>query len=256
MIEKIRISDLPPYGKTFVGIFAGLAVCMLLWVALIYTVDRGIVHSDRLPAYLNADRAGQGAPTTEDSARNERLEQEEIAEEAEEVAVDSEAVLAPIWDSDLAGREVHADSASAAARFGKVDSTIEAEIARHGVGPGTGYDYNPDREDFDVDEFEQPNLRRNAGLAHTHINGQTLIYFTLGLVFLFTSAAPKIKTTVYWLLGSAVAAHAVGLSGAGFHWFFDDLLAISGLVIVGTAGYMLFWIFADLGKKRATPAGE
>lgn len=255
MIENYRMSDLPPYGKLFVGIFTALVLCVLLWVAFIYYVDKGMVDQSRLPAYLSQPNATQpGQPSRMmspgDSIRADSLEQAQIGQDAEIVAEDSQAVLAPVWDKELAGREVHADSISAAERFEKVDSAIEREEEKYGTRPGTGYDYNPDSKSFDVDEFEEPDLRENVGLAHTHINGQTLLFFALGVVFLFTSVTPKVKKIVYWVFGIAILTHAIGLSGQRYHWFFDDILALSGVTIVVVIAYMAFLIFVDLGKKR------
>ncbi len=255
MIENYRISDLPPYGKVFVGIFTALVLCVLLWVAFIYYVDKGMVDQSRLPAYLSQSNATQPghsgrAMSPADSIRADSLKQAQIEQEAEIVAGDSEAVLAPVWDKELAGRDVHADSQSAAERFEKVDSVIEREEEKTGTRPGTGYDYNPDSKLFDVDEFEEPDLRENIGLAHTHINGQALLFFALGAVFLFTSATPKVKKIVYWVFGVAIVTHAIGLSGQHYHWFFDDVLALSGVAIVVVIAYMAFLIFVDLGKKR------
>ena len=214
-----------------------------------------MVDQSNLPAYLSQPNAAQpGRPgrtmSPADSAQADSLEQAQIEQEAEIVAEDSKAVLAPVWDEEIAGREVHANSISAAERFEKVGSVIELEEQKTGTRPGTGYDYNPDSKSFDVDEFEEFDLRENVGLAHTHINGQALLFFALGIVFLFSSATPKVKKIVYYVFGVAIVTHAIGLSGEHYHWFFDDILAISGVAIVVVMAYMALMIFVDLGKKR------
>ena len=93
--------------------------------------------------------------------------------------------------------------------------------------------------------------RRNLGMAHTHINGQTLLFFALGALFLFTSVPPGRKKMVYLIFSGSILIHAIGLSGEGFYSIFDDLLAISGLLILLAMLYMSFMIYIDLCRKRA-----
>ncbi len=96
----------------------------------------------------------------------------------------------------------------------------------------------------------QPDFEHNVGLAHTHINGQTLLFFAIGLVFVFSSTARKTKKLCLWLFGVSVLAHVVGLTSEGYHWVFDDLLAVSGVIILVVIIFMAFRIFVDLGKRR------
>src|SRR3989304_5576519 len=56
-----------------------------------------------------------------------------------------------------------------------------------------------EQESGEEHEDEHGDLRHNLGLAHTHINGQTLLFLAIGLVFLFTSVSPGRKKTVYWV---------------------------------------------------------
>ncbi len=97
---------------------------------------------------------------------------------------------------------------------------------------------------LDPEQFEH-----NVKLAHTHINGQTLLFFAIGFLFLFTSVKPKIKTTVLWVFGLSVFVHAFGLAGQHFHWFYDDILALSGFLILGSIAYMSFVIYVNLLEK-------
>lgn len=89
-------------------------------------------------------------------------------------------------------------------------------------------------------------LRENFGLAHTHINGQTLLFFAVGFVFLATSRPARQKKLVLSLFASSIVVHAIGLSGQGYFWLFDDLLALSGLAILVCILYMALMIYADL----------
>jgi hypothetical protein len=104
------------------------------------------------------------------------------------------------------------------------------------------------QESYEEHEGESQ-LRHNAGLAHTHINGQTLLFFVLGFLFLFTSTKDKIKKYVYSIFGVAIFTHTVGLTGEYFHWFFDDLLALSGVTLLVVIPYMCLLIIVDLFKE-------
>ncbi len=57
------------------------------------------------------------------------------------------------------------------------------------------------------------------------------------------------KKILLIVFGSAILLHAVGLSGEGFHWFYDDILALSGLTLLVIIPYICFLIFIDLLKK-------
>ena len=107
----------------------------------------------------------------------------------------------------------------------------------------------------DDDHEPESHLRHNLGLAHTHVNGQTLLFFALGAVFVFTSVKKRTKKIVLWTFGLSILVHAIGLSGEGFHWIFDDLLAISGVIMLVLIAYMCMMIYVDLGRKRETARG-
>jgi hypothetical protein len=100
-------------------------------------------------------------------------------------------------------------------------------------------------------EQKQRRLKRNVKLAHTHINGQTLLFFAMGLVFLFTSAKPKTKKLIYWIFAPSVLIHNIGLTGENFHWLYDEMVNVSGVLILVSIAYMAFTIYADLLKKPA-----
>lgn len=89
-------------------------------------------------------------------------------------------------------------------------------------------------------------------MAHTHINGQTLLFFAIGLVFLFTSVSPTTKRVIFWLFGVCIVLHVAGLTGQGTHWLWDDLLAVSGALMLIVIAYMALLIFVDLAKSPRT----
>jgi hypothetical protein len=168
------ISTWSPVAKLFVFIVTTLMLAVCGWAVFIYTVEKGEVDQDNLPAYL----------TEQDAATS---------------------------------------------------SKAPAAIA-------------------DDDDGES-RLRHNLGLAHTHVNGQTLLFFVLGAVFLFTSVKKRTKKIILWTFGLSIVFHAVGLTGEGFHWFFDDILAVSGVVMLVVIAYICLVIYVDLGHKRETPNG-
>ncbi len=229
-----RLSNLPGYGKLFVALFTALMLCVTLWAALIYYVDEGVVDKNHLPAYLTQDASG--------------LPDSGSLSQDNDDASDSEAVLAPIWDTTIKGEEVNLDTASA-----EESAQVKKAIGEQRAGDETidmsGYDGDTDTSDDNSDQLTR--LRKNVGLAHTHINGQTLLFFALGAIFLFSSAPDRTKKYVYWIFGIAVLCHNIGLTGRGFYSVFDDLLAVSGVAILVVIIYMAFLIFIDLAK----PAG-
>ena len=97
-------------------------------------------------------------------------------------------------------------------------------------------------------EDEQQKFRKNLGLAHTHVNGQTLLFFALSALFIFTTVKHRVKMIILWVFGISILVHAVGLSGEGFHWLFDDMLAVSGVVMLILIVYMCLMIYMDLGR--------
>ena len=220
-IDQFQLRNLPTYGKLFVALFTTLMLLVIMWAALIYLVEKGRVTVKDPLAYM----------------KESAVEQRE--RDIEAILADPNSVLAPIWDSIMAGREAEVDSISLAIFFAKADSILSAQRTDSLVQSGP-YRYAP---------RSQEHFRRNVGLAHTHINGQTLLYFAIGLIFLFSSAAPKTKKIIYWLFGVSIVLHVVGLTGEGFGSAWDDLLAISGVVLLVMIAYMAFVIYMDLGKK-------
>ena len=222
VIEQMRISQLSPTGKLFVAMFTTLMLAVCLWAVWIYTAERGEVDEARLPAYLIDES------------------EEAVESEIEAIAADSEAVQAPVWDMKHRGEEEPFDS-----------TEIDSMMVRAGYEAA---DYEPEVETAPpgghAAEAEEDLIEHNLKLAHVHVNGQTLLFFALGAVFLFTSVSARLKKTVLWLFAVVIVLHTVGLTGEGYHWVFDDMLAISGVVMLLLIAYMCLRIYVDLGRKR------
>jgi len=232
MFESFRIANLPGYAKVFVGLFTTLMLAVCFWAMFILYLEKFETDADLLPAVEEEQLTETAAEEFEEDLQRQ--------EDAEIISEDSAAVVAPIWDSAYAGRDMRADSATNIELFRDRDHETELD-AEAGL------------EEIDEGELD---LEENVKLAHTHVNGQTLLYFAIGLVFLFTSVRPRIKKVVYWVFGIAVMMHAVGLTGDGYHWFFDDILAISGALILAGIAFMAVVIYADLAKKGTAASAD
>jgi len=219
--EAYRLANLPSYAKLFVAIFTTLMLCVCFWAMWIYYERDGRVDEDRIPAYSRQSDTGDV-----DLRQVPMQTQEELSE----IAGDSLAVHSPVWDTQLAGRE------------NKIDSADIMRMARQAIAEAR-------EQDGDNGEEHESLLSQNLGLAHVHVNGQTLLLFAMGLVFLFSSASPRIKKIVYWAGGIAVLLHAIGLSGKGFAGIFEALVAVSGVVLLALFAFMALRIYMDLGRK-------
>lgn len=221
-MEKGRISQLPPIGKLFVALFTTLMLAVCLWAVWIYTERQGRVDQDHLPAYLINEP------------------EEQVESEIEGIAADSASVRAPVWDLEHHGEEEPFDTT-------EIDSMMEkAGYDANDYEPGVDAD---DNDDY-ITEAGEEHFSHNLGLAHVHVNGQTLLFFALGAVFLFTSVNLKTKKWLLWLFAIMILLHTIGLTGQGYYWLFDDMLAISGVVMLLIIAYMCLRIYVDLGRQR------
>jgi len=233
MLDKFRLNNLPGYGKLFVGLFTTLMLVMAGWAAFLVYFEKVIAMDENYNEVYNGEAWNGDEAVADDSEIQDAARQED----AELLAEDSEAVLAPIWDSTYAGREVHADSVSNVEHFRDRDK----EMAVEGETPMDDND--------EVELYEEGDFEENVKLAHTHVNGQTLLFFAIGLVFLFTTVSAGLKKTIYWIFGPAVLLHLVGLAGHGYCYFYDIALYLSGTAILICIAVMAVLIYLDLGRK-------
>ena len=221
-MELYRISGLPPAGKLFVGIFTALVLCVCLWSVHVFYIEEFADDYEFEEVAFDYDEPAYDA--------------EEVAEQL--LTEDPDAVHAPVWDSNQAGLEETLD----------VEELAE-ELSEHAREVET---YDGDYDDYVDLEAGENQYHENVGLAHTHISGQALLFFAIGLVFLFTSASTGFKKTVYWLLGLSIVAGTVGFTGAGYHTIFDILAIVGGAGLLIMVVIMAVIIFRDLGRKSAT----
>jgi len=202
--------------------FSVLMVMVVLWAMWLLYIEQGRVEPDPAPA---------------SSEPKIKMDADQPADMAE-IYADSEAVQAPRWDSADAGEDVPFDSAA-------VDSAQGLGRLKNARG-----NEEVGAPSVIVDRYRL--LKHNVKLAHTHINGLSLLYFALGVVFLFTNVPRKIKKTVYIVFGFAIVIHTIGLSGAGFHSIYDDMVALSGVAILVMIVYMTLMVIVELWKRRAS----
>jgi len=80
MFDNFRLNQLPPVGRLFVGMFAVLAMVIMIWMALSGLMNAGII----------------GAAVPIDEAI-EAVDEAEVEAEIESIMADDEAVTAPDW---------------------------------------------------------------------------------------------------------------------------------------------------------------
>jgi hypothetical protein len=88
----------------------------------------------------------------------------------------------------------------------------------------------------------------NFKLGHTHLNGQSLIYFSLIVLFLMSSASEKSKILWGLLLAFSVVLHTFGLFFMHKEAF-AMLLRFSGALLSLSITVMCLYIFVDTVKK-------
>jgi hypothetical protein len=91
-------------------------------------------------------------------------------------------------------------------------------------------------------------IYENFKLGHTHLNGQTLVYFSLMALFLMSTASERSKIGWGVLLAFAVVLHTFGLFFMHKE-LFAMLLRISGGLLSLSIMVMCGYIFADTLQK-------
>lgn len=91
----------------------------------------------------------------------------------------------------------------------------------------------------------------NFKLGHTHLNGQSLVYFSLMVLFLMSTASERSKIAWGVLLAFSVILHTFGLFFMHKEPF-GTMLRVSGALLALSITVMCFYIFVDTIKKPAT----
>lgn len=94
-------------------------------------------------------------------------------------------------------------------------------------------------------------IYENFKLGHTHLNGQSLIYFSLIILFMFSSASERMKILWGILLALSIVLHTFGL----FFMHKDAfamMLRFSGGLLALSITVMCAYIFVDTVKRPIT----
>ena len=116
-------------------------------------------------------------------------------------------------------------------------------------GQSSGVVIEPDSEPVKVKTADWF-IYENFKLGHTHLNGQSLVYFSLIILFLWSSASEKMKILWGVLLAFSVVLHTVGL----FFMHKDAfamVLRFSGGLLSLSITVMCAYIFVDTVKRPA-----
>ncbi|MBL8033959.1 MAG: hypothetical protein JNJ69_09675 [Leptospiraceae bacterium] len=94
-------------------------------------------------------------------------------------------------------------------------------------------------------------IYENFKLGHTHLNGQSLVYFSLIILFLISTASEKMKILWGVLLAFSIVIHTFGL----FFMHKDAfamLLRFSGGLLALSITVMCAYVFVDTVKRPVT----
>lgn len=94
-------------------------------------------------------------------------------------------------------------------------------------------------------------IYENFKLGHTHLNGQTLVYFSLMILFLWSSASERMKILWGILLAFSVVLHTFGLFFMHKDLFAMMLRASGGLLSLSIT-VMCVYVFVDTLRRPAT----
>ena len=104
-------------------------------------------------------------------------------------------------------------------------------------------------------EYEETQLpfsvrfKDNVEWALEHISTQALLYFALGLLFMFTSYSAKTKRFFFWTVAILIFLHVLGLTGHGFCWPANFLLYACGALILILMFVMGVMVLRNLKRK-------
>ena len=131
----------------------------------------------------------------------------------------------------------------------KLDEAAAAKAAaKPDDGQSSGVMVEPDSDATVKVKVTEWFIYENFKLGHTHLNGQSLIYFSLIILFLFSTASEKMKILWGVLLAIAVVLHTFGL----FFMHKDAfamMLRFSGGLLALSVTVMCAYVFVDTIKR-------
>lgn len=115
-------------------------------------------------------------------------------------------------------------------------------------GESSGVVIEPDSDTAVKVKTQDWFIYENFKLGHTHLNGQSLIYFSLIVLFLMSSSSERSKILWGLLLAFSVVLHTFGLFFMHKE-LFALLLRISGSLLALSITVMCAYIFVDTVKR-------
>ncbi|MEW5924838.1 MAG: hypothetical protein AB1746_12715 [Candidatus Zixiibacteriota bacterium] len=114
-------------------------------------------------------------------------------------------------------------------------------------------DYEEYAED-QVDEDEEAltfweKFKENMEWAIEHLSTQTMIFFGLGLLFIFTTYSAGVKKFFLWFPALLIFLHALGISGYDFCWPAKFFIWVCGPLLLITLFIMSLMILTNVRKK-------
>ena len=142
-----------------------------------------------------------------------------------------------------------APSAAPAVVTPKIDDAAAAKAAaKPDDGQSSGVVIEPDSDATVKVKTLDWFIYENFKLGHTHLNGQSLIYFSLIILFLISTASEKVKILWGVLLAISILVHTFGL-----FFMHKDLFAMmlrfSGGLLALSVTVMCAYIFVDTVKR-------
>lgn len=144
-----------------------------------------------------------------------------------------------------------APSSSTAVVAPKLDDAAAAKAAaKPDDGQSSGVMIEPDSDATVKVKVTEWFIYENFKLGHTHLNGQSLIYFSLIILFLISTASERMKILWGVLLAISIIVHTFGL-----FFMHKDLFALmlrfSGGLLALSVTVMCAYIFVDTVKRPA-----
>lgn len=148
------------------------------------------------------------------------------------------------WHHGLVSEKVAAKVPTATLPVGKVELKPDD-------GESSGVVIEPDSEATVKVKTHDWFVYENFKLGHTHLNGQSLVYFSLMVLFLMSTASERSKIAWGVLLAFSVVLHTFGLFFMHKEPF-GAMLRVSGGLLALSITVMCIYIFVDTIKKPAT----
>jgi|GEM_PF-6051561 len=131
------------------------------------------------------------------------------------------------------------------------DASAVKAAAKPDDGQSSGVMIEPDSDATVKVKVTEWFIYENFKLGHTHLNGQSLIYFSLIILFMISSASEKMKILWGVLLAISIIVHTFGL-----FFMHKDLFAMmlrfSGGLLALSVTVMCAYIFVDTVKRPVT----